>query len=240
MKLRDPRNVTLDRVTFHEDHRTLSYRFTLDGEDRIISYRSEGEGDARVGVRDKMGGEPIIQLLAGRGGVRARTRAGEFKLTNGKLLLPPDTDWRWLWLLVQNPLANLSLAPHRIYNQALNVRVPGRDEPEPESFASWGGFVDILGGLFDPWGWFGGGEDCLDPGKEAECTETDAEGNSSQITFKCDCGTPMCNAVTTTVDMPAIVTDSSTGETSVGTVQRTITMCACFCMELTISTGTRI
>ena len=239
MKLRDPRRITLDRVTFHDDLKTISYHFTLDGEQRIVAYHSEREGRGRVGVQEKAGSEPIIQVQASRNGMRARTRQGEFQLVKGRLVLPPETDWRSLWLLAQNPLSNSSLTPKRIYTEVLDGWVHAPGEPEPDSAAgsaSMGIALDLIGLLFDLYDHLGGGN-CLNPNQQTQCTETDVSGNDTVITFECPCGQPICNQITTSVSVQVVTTDPDTGERETTTEQRPITVCACYCMEISIGTG---
>ena len=223
-----------------EDGKTISYQFTLDGQRRIVSYHFDGDTSVRMGVREQPGGAPFIQLLATRGGIRARTPEGEFTLVRGKWVLPPSTDRRSVWLLAQDVAKNATLTPVVLHDRFWDARRPpdGPDEEVQES-SSWGptivGVPGMLWSLYKIWEWLGG-EDCLNPNQRTQCTETDVAGKETVVTFTCECGSPMCNQTAIPVDVAVAVVDAS-GNISTETQTRTIVVCNCYCLELEFNPG---
>ena len=230
--MNDPRKVTLNRVTFHTDSQAVSYQFTLDGQQRVVTYRFAEGGAARIDVRQKVGGDPFIELRATRNGIQARTPDGEFALSRRKRVLPASTDQASIWLLAQDFVKNTTTAPGAILDRAWEVW-SAQNDPVDEVVSGNVGWPGALWALIQLWEWLGGSGGCLNPDQETQCTETDAQGNDKTIDFKCDCGTPICNQSTTSVDTLVAVTDSTTGEIRIETVPVVVVQCFCYCIEMT-------
>jgi hypothetical protein len=239
--MKDPRQIILNQVKFHEDLETISYDYTLDDQRRIVSYRFDGDRSVRVGVREKASGAPFIELRASRDGIRARTPEGEIKLVKGEWVLPPATDEPSVWLLVQDPVKNPTLTPVLLYDRFWeSPRPPG--SPDGEESSAWTGTVTGLPGsiwaLIQLWEWLGGSSgDCLNPGQETQCTEVDVDGNPSVVTFRCDCGMPFCNEVSIPISVQVTLVDESGNVLGTENQIRETVQCACYCMEVVISTG---
>ncbi len=221
----DPQKLALQHVKFHEDLKTVSYFFDLDGDERVISYGFHEDDAVRIGVRKTPRDTPLVELRAGRDSIRARTPEGEFVLERGKRVLPPTTDEPALWLVAQNWINNTTTAPDRLLEIA-GTMLPAGSEVEVSGIKiniNWDDFWDFFS------------EDgCLSPGQTTSCTETDTAGNSHQIEFKCDCGTPFCTTQSFSSEVPVLVTDSSTGEVRHDNMTVTYTVCICWCMDFSM------
>jgi hypothetical protein len=238
-EMNDPQSVTLKQVTFHDDLKTLSYQFMLDGQSRTVSYRFDGNKSVDVDVREKSGGEPFIQLRATSAGIRARTPEGEFKLTRRKPVLPPSTDQLSVWLLAQDFVKNTSTAPRPMLDRFLAAWSAANGAGGAKQASSrWGDVLGVPGAVWDTiqlLDWLFGDGDCLNPNQQTQCTETDANGQDTTITFQCECGMPICNQSGVAVNVTVIVTDSSTGEQHIET--ETVMTYICFCYCIVIGSG---
>jgi hypothetical protein len=228
--------VQLKRVVFHDDKKSVSYRLALNGHQRIVTYKLAGDERLEMDVREKRRRKPFIQVLVENGQVQARTPEGVFELQEGRHVLPESTDRASLWALAQNFVQNPTLRPDVILDWVNQDLVLQNEEEDTSTttYASWGPLIGIPGAIWAGiliWEWLGG-EDCLNPNQKGHCTETDPSGNETTVEFQCECGTPMCQTQTVTVDVPVIIVDSSTGEQTSGIETRSYTKCICYCMEM--------
>lgn len=238
--MKDPESVTLKHVKFHSDlpaHSDLtaiSYFFSLDGKDRVISYSFEEANEdntVKIDVRETPQDAPLVEVLAplnlaAGDSVRASTREGEFVLKRGEGGLPAATDGLSVWLLAQNWVINSTTAPDRIWDIAVELVLA----PEGAQILTTPFNVNI--NWDDFWDFFGNGSDCINPNQSTSCTETNAAGASITVPFSCDCGTPFCTNQRFSTDVPVLVTDASTGESHYESYTVYYTMCVCWCMEL--------
>ena len=207
--MKDPEKLVLKHVKFHRDLKTISYFFSLDSKDRVISYGFEEDDKVKIGVRKTPGGTPLIELLAAGDIVRARTRDGEFVLEKGKRVLPATTDELSMWLMAQDWINNSTTAPGRLLDM-VGLQLPADNEVETSAFFGLGNLIAKLKDITD---WFGGGgDDCLNPDQTTTCTETNIHGAEEVVEFTCECGTPFCTVQSFTSEVPILVTDAETGE----------------------------
>jgi hypothetical protein len=228
--MKDPENLVLKHVKFHRDLKTITYFFRLDSKDRSISYSFEEDDKVKIGVRETSEGVPFIELLAAHDNVRARTRDGEFVLDKGKRVLPATTDEPSIWLLAQDWINNSTTTPGRLLDMVIE-QLPADSEVETSAFLGLGNLIALLKDLFG-WLWPGGDDDCLNPDQWTTCTETNIQGEETEVKFTCDCGTPFCTNQAFTAEVPILVTDESTGEQHADSMIVTYTVCVCWCQVI--------
>ena len=226
----EPQSVALEHIKFHDDEMRVSYSFSVDGEDRVLSY-DVGDVDAlKAEVRPTLDGNPLIELFANRRGVRARTSEGEFTLRKGTQVLPPATDERSVWLLAQNFLTNTTTSP-QAHLARVAASLPADRKVAFGRRQAGESSARLFPWVGEIWDWFME-DDCLSPNQSTDCTEQDQTGKINTVHFTCDCGIPICTNVTMTVDVPIMIFDLSTGTWTAGTETVTYTVCFCYCIEM--------
>jgi hypothetical protein len=226
----EPREYSLQRIVFHDNAPSVSYEFSVDGQQRILSYDLSDLNLVKADVRAAAGQPPLLSMIARPTDVRLRTVDGEFPLHKGAVSVPVTTDSRSFWLLGQNFLNNSTTAP-QVHLDMVAALLPEntklRLKHGADSSASKLNPFSWVPNIFD---WFS--DDCLSPDNSTECTEQDETGKVNTVTFTCDCGIPICTNMTMTVDVPVMIFDSSTGTFHAGTETKTYTVCVCTCMSL--------
>ncbi len=232
------KKLNLERIVFHENEKSLSYSFMLEGDRRIVTFEFSKAERVVITVRKKIRERPLLQVLIEKGSILARTPDGEFQLRKEQRVLPDNTDRASLWIVAQNLLDNPTLRPDVIMDWINQDLVSKNEEQssttETHTATSWVPIVGVPGAIWagiSIFEYFSGG-DCLNPDQKADCQETDPSGSVSTVQFQCECGTPICQTTAFTVDVPVVVVNKTTGDQESSIETLSYTKCICYCIEL--------
>jgi hypothetical protein len=218
----------VDHVKIDAPNKAVRYHANVDGQERTISYILADREHVNVIVKDGRG-ETLLRLRASEDEVRGRAAGKRFRATpDAPATFAPRTDRRAVWLLEHDLLGHPTLGI-----AALMEDLQEDEEEEDTQALGYTSIISDLWSLIQIWDWMTDGEDCLNPNQKTQCTETDVNGNQNVVTFECSCGTPICNQVNMSVDVPVRVQDASTGEVTTETETRVYSKCQCYCMEMT-------
>lgn len=221
-------NFMVDHVKIDAPNKAVVYHANVAGQERTISYTLADREHVHVSVKDGRG-EPLLRLRASQNEARGRAAGKRFRATpDAPNKFAPRTDRRAIWLLEQDLITNPTLGI-----AAITEYMQEDEEEEDTQALGYTSIISDLWSLIQIWDWMTDGEDCLNPNQKTQCTETDVNGNQNVVTFECSCGTPICNQVNMSVDVPVRVQDASTGEVTTETETRVYSKCQCYCMEMT-------